>query len=139
MRRNIARLAAVQVMYQIDMTGSDPDRIVSNFENYYMTENDQYNEIDEEFFKYLTDKFKENINIGDIVRSNLKENGKIERIPSIALSIIKVGIIETIFEKSEIRVIINEYVEIAKNFVDRNGVRFVNAILDKVAKQVREH
>jgi transcription termination factor NusB len=51
-------------------------------------------------------------------------------------SILKVGIVEMIFEKTAIPVIIDEYVEIAKNFVDEKGVKFVNAILDKLSRQV---
>jgi transcription termination factor NusB len=49
----------------------------------------------------------------------------------------KVAVIEMLFEKTDIPVIINEYVEITKEFVGNNVAGFVNALLDKISSQIK--
>jgi N utilization substance protein B len=136
-RRRLARLAAIQVMYQIDITNSDLDKVVTNFESDYIEEEEQYKDIDIAFFKSLVGRFEEGFDIDGAIADSLDGKRNIEHTSKIAISIIKVGILEIVFEATAIPVIINEYVEIAKSFVDESGVRFINAVLDKSAKKFR--
>jgi N utilization substance protein B len=135
--KRLARLAAAQVMYQIEMTNSDLDKVVANFEEDCIKEDAQYREIDIEFFRCLVGRLNGDFDVEGIIRTHLEAGRKIEYMSSIALSILKVGIIEAAFERTAIPVIINEYIEIAKSFVDEQGVKFINAILDKATKQIR--
>lgn len=134
--KHISRLAAVQVMYQKDITGLELDGIIDNFVNFYLNHEEEYKGINLKFFKSLISHFKEEIDFTGIVSRNI-DNGKSFATPSVIAScIIKVAILEMMFEKTDIPVIINEYVELSKDFVDKKGVNFTNAILDKISKQI---
>ena len=41
--------------------------------------------------------------------------------------------------KTPVAVVINEFVEIAKQYGSENGVKFVNAALDNIARRIRSH
>jgi N utilization substance protein B len=125
-------------MYQVDMTNSDLDKVIANFESDYIEEEDQYKDIDISFFKSLVGRFAEDFDADAAIANSLDGKGNIEHTSKIAISIIKVGILEIVFEATAIPVIINEYVEIAKSFVDDSGVKFINAVLDRSAKQFRK-
>ncbi|MDR0640385.1 MAG: transcription antitermination factor NusB [Holosporales bacterium] len=136
MARHLARVAAVQVMYQRDVTGAALDFIVSNFVEQYAYEERAYKKMHKSFFKRLISKMDTDINFDEIIANSLDSDNNMNSAPLIMKSIIKVGIIELLFEKTDIPVIINEYVEIAKEFVGGGGVKFVNAILDKISRQM---
>jgi N utilization substance protein B len=136
MSRHMARLAAVQVMYQINILNDELDKAISSFIQYIKDEK-EYDRINIDFFKSLVNKFKEDIDFDNIISKNLNVGKSIESISIITKSIMQVGIIEMTFEETASSVIINEYVEIAKEFVDDKNVKFINAILDKIAKQIR--
>lgn len=67
------------------------------------------------------------------------QNWDIDRIAKMDILIIKVAIIELIhFSNIPIKVSINEYIEIAKNYSTPKSKIFVNGILDKISKELKE-
>jgi len=61
----------------------------------------------------------------------------VEKIAKIDLAILQLAIYELIFEKKEpIKVIINEAVQLAKEFGGERSYSFVNAILGKVCEEM---
>ena len=123
-------------MYQKDITGLELNGIIDNFVNFYLNHEEEYKGINLKFFKSLISHFQDEIDFTGIVSRNI-DNGKSFSSPSVIAScIIKVAIIEMMFEKTDIPVIINEYVELSKDFIDKKGVNFTNAILDKISKQI---
>jgi N utilization substance protein B len=135
--KHLSRIAAVQVMYQKDVTNDTTESIITNQPDITeFQDSPDCQEMHINFFKRLISKFDEKIAFDDIIDRNLDSKSKMMRSPVIIKSIIKVGIIEIICEKTAIPIIINEYVEITKKFAGGKSVKFINAILDKISKQV---
>lgn len=131
-----SRIAAVQVMYQMDMTGGIPEKVLSNFLNYYVETEDILKNMSEQFLKRLVSYFEIEIDFENIISPHLVKNGSMITISSLTKSLIKVAIIEMMFEKTDIPVIINEYVDVAKYFLEKKSVSFINAILDRISKTI---
>ncbi|MDR0942182.1 MAG: transcription antitermination protein NusB [Holosporales bacterium] len=135
--KRLSRVAAVQIMYQINATSSvDIQKIINNFIEHYVKQNPDCQGINYKFLESLVGRFSESLNLDEIINNNLEYDKSLSNAPIIGVSIIKVAIIEMIFEKTDIPVIINEYIEIAKSFVDYNFVHFINAILEKISKRI---
>jgi N utilization substance protein B len=134
--KHMSRIAAVQVMYQKDVTDDDVSSIVDDANDFVVCDGDFDQRMHRNFFKRLISRFDEEIDFNGIIEHNLDPNTRMITAPVIMKSIIKVGIIEIIFEKTAIPVIINEYVEIAKKFIGEGGGKFINAVLDKIANQI---
>ncbi|MDR1034709.1 MAG: hypothetical protein LBL32_02125 [Holosporales bacterium] len=132
----MSRIAAVQVMYQKDITNDDVSSIINNADDFIGCDGELEQKIHKNFFKRLVSKIDKDVDFDGIIERNLEQKTGMLMAPIIMKSIIKVGIIEIIFEKTAIPIIINEYVEIAKEFIGGGSEKFVNAILDKIAKQV---
>lgn len=131
--KTMARFVAVQFMYKIHMTGdaafspSDVDEFVNTYAP---------KETNVKFFKRLVSNFSKDANLDEIIEISLGNNALISNAQPVEICIIKTALVEMIFEKTDIPVIINEYVEIAKGFVDEKSVKFINAVLDKIAQKV---
>lgn len=134
--KHTARIAAVQVMYQKDMTNADIQHISKNFLEFYVKNSDEYKDINEKFFKRLVEHFSEDINIEEILNTGLQVGKSLHNLTPINKSILTTAVYEMIFEETDMPVIINEYVGIAKLFSDMRSSKFINAVLDKVSKQV---
>ncbi len=129
-----ARIAAVQMMYQMNITEESSKKILFNFLNYYVETEDILKNMSEKFLKKLVSHFETEIEFENIISPYLVKNGSMITISSLTKSLIKVAIIEMMFEKTDIPVIINEYVNVAKYFLEKKSVSFINAILDKISK-----
>ncbi|CAH58029.1 N utilization substance protein B-like protein [Ehrlichia ruminantium] len=70
-------------------------------------------------------------NINSNIAGFLNEKWSIDRINLISLSIIKTAICELMCSKTDKIIIINEYVNIASQILERTEVNFINAILNQ--------
>ncbi len=133
MPKRVARVAAVQFMYEMEMgdkkTPSDKD--LEEFVETYVEERINFS-----FFKKLIDDLQKDADFAGIVNNVLEDGKTISNSPPVEICIIKTALAEMIFEKTDIPVIINEYVEIAKDFLDQKAAKFINALLDKISKTV---
>jgi N utilization substance protein B len=134
--KRIARMAAVQAAYQIDLSARESLDALSSFTEFYVTKEKEYEGINLKFYKKLIGKLMEEGDYDGLVTNSLNDGKSLLNEEPLIRSIIKVAIIEMIFLKTDIPVIINEYLEIAKEFVDRRSLKFINAILDKISKTV---
>ena len=66
------------------------------------------------------------------IKVNLKKDWKIERISKIDLSILKLAIYEIQYKKLPFKVVINEAVELAKKYGEDSSKNFVNGILASI-------
>ena len=130
--KSISRLAAVQLMYEKDLLNTTTDNAIKCFE-YYISQEELYNEMHKRFFKKLVSHFSDNIE--NIYESNLSNTAGIKD-SNIINSLVKVAIIEMLHTNVAKPVIINEYIELAKDFMNQNEVKMINAVLDKIAKSI---
>ena len=62
------------------------------------------------------------------------KNWRLDRMPLVDLSILRLGTYEIFCGNTPIEVIVNEAVELAKHFSSSESGRFINAVLDAIAK-----
>ena len=73
-----------------------------------------------------------------MIDHQLAEGWRLIRVDSILRAILRAGVFE-LMERSDVpaRVVINEYINVAKAFFDTEEPRVVNGVLDKIARKLR--
>jgi N utilization substance protein B len=140
--RSVARLAAVQALYQMEVSGAGAEVVVREFTDHRFgrdLEGQFLAEADEAFFADIVRGVVEGQ--GDIdkaIARRLAANWRLERIDATARAILRCGSFE-LLRRGDIptEVVIDEYVEIAKSFFEGPEPGFVNACLDGVARDER--
>ncbi len=143
-KRSLSRLMAVQTLYQYQYHGEENDilKIMDEvIDNYAIDPNKEdassyRKKIDITFLRNLISGITLVLDkIDKKIAESLEENHNFKDIPDVMLQILRFGTFELQFMKENpFKVIINEYVDITNSFYDKNKINFVNAILDKIAK-----
>jgi len=140
--RTVARLAAVQALYQMELAGEGVETVISEFANHRFDadiEGQPLAEADEAWFadvvRGVVERQRE---VDAAIKARLASNWRLERIDSTLRALLRAGAWE-LRERREVpkEIVIDEYVELAKAFFDDAEARFVNAALDGVARDVR--
>ena len=75
--------------------------------------------------------------IDELIKSHLSANWTLERINKVTLAILRTSIYEMKFQKgSEPKIVIDEAVNIAREYGLEDSYKFINAVLDKIGKEV---
>lgn len=140
--RSAARLAVVQALYQMDMSGIDLNEVISEFEAHRLgqeIEGDQYNEAEGKFFRDLVEGVvAEQRKLDPLIDEQLAEGWRLNRVDSILRAILRAGAYElALREDVPARVVISEYLDIAHAFFGEEEPRVVNGILDRLAHKAR--
>ncbi|MEM8878755.1 MAG: transcription antitermination factor NusB [Pseudomonadota bacterium] len=138
-RRTVARLAAVQALYQMDISGADLPRTLSEFETYRLdgdVEGEKLAKADPAFFKMLVSGVVDDqIQLDREVDRVLAQGWPLKRIDATLRAILRAGAFELMFRPEiPFKAAINEYVEIAHAFFDDDLSRMVNGVLDTIAQ-----
>ncbi len=139
-RRASSRLAAVQFIFELEHTQNDINEVINDFvlhfENSFSVKLKIKNIEHSFFIKLVYGVYDKIIIIDEFISKNLVKGWKINRLPMHELSILRVAIYELIAIKNvPYKSIIVEYTDIADSF--NSDVSFINAILDKAAKEFR--
>lgn len=140
--RATARLAAVQALYQMETGGTGVDAVVAEFKAHRFGEDlvgATFHDADEDFFaEVVRGVVRLQAKIDPLVEQRLSNNWTLPRLDATARAILRAAAYEFINEPSFPSVaIINEYVEIAKAFFEGEDPRFINAVLDALARDLR--
>lgn len=141
-QRGAARLAAVQALYQMDIGGTGVLEVVAEYETHRLgqeLDGDTYLKADPSWFRSIVSGVvRDQTKIDPLVRSALQEDWSLSRLDSTLRAILRAGTFEILERKDvPIAVIVTEYVEIARAIFSDEEPRIVNAVLDRLAKQVR--
>ncbi len=141
-KRGAARLAAVQALYQMDVAGTGVMEITAEYEAYRLgqeVDGEQYLDADPQWFRaIISGVVQEQRQLDPLIRQRLPEDWPLSRIDSTLRAILRAGLWEIKNRKDvPIAVIISEYVDIAKAFFEGDEPRLVNAVLDRMAKELR--
>ncbi len=130
--RSLARERAMQALYQWQMTGQD----LAEIEQQFIDEQDMKN-VDKKYFKELLHGVPKRIDEFDLLCTELLSR-PVEQVDPVERAILRIGLYE-LQQRVDIpyRVVINEAVELAKNFGAEQGHKFVNGTLDMAAKSLR--
>ena len=140
--RSAARLAAVQALYQMEVSGKGVIDALAEFEAFWIgreVEGITFQPAEHEFFRDI---------LGGVVREQRAVDGKVDaalaagwplkRIEAVLRAILRAGAYELLFRKDvPARVAISEYVDVAHSFYDGDEPGLINGVLDKVARDVR--
>ena len=137
-----ARLAAVQALYQMDLSGKGIHEIFAEFETHWIgreVEGEQYKPAELDFFRNIVEGVLENqLDIDRDVDQTLQAGWPLRRVEAVMRAVLRAGCYELKKRKDvPARVVITEYVDVAAAFLARDEVGMINAVLDALAKKIR--
>jgi transcription antitermination factor NusB len=133
--RRKARIIALNALYLIDLAKIT----VSEVFDYVFNKDKEYNEQIKKFASFLIIATLQNSNLIDKIIKKYLKNWTMERLSAIDRNILRLATCEFLCcPETPISVIINEAIEIAKEYSTKDSGRFVNGILDRI-KLVREN
>ena len=140
--RSAARLAAVQALYQLEMEATGMPRLLDEFHQHRLgaeIEGDQYAEAETAFFDDVVQGVAARKDeIDGLLAGKLAAGWKLERLDKTMLQVLRAGTYE-LLARADVptAAVITEYVDVAHAFFESREAKFVNGILDAVAKVVR--
>ena len=139
-RRGAARLAAVQALYQMDIGRQTLEDTLAQFNAHHLgreIEGEQYLPADADFFRQIVSGvIKSQLDIDPTVDNALAKGWPVDRIDATLRAILRAATFELLRRKDiPARVVITEYVDIAKAFFADDAPGMVNGVLDAIARQ----
>lgn len=140
--RSAARLAAVQALYQMEISSLGVEAIIREFEEHRLggeLEGVPLHAADRAFFAdILRGAVEMQGRLDPYLQRALASGWSLHRIDSTARAILRAGLFE-LSRRSDVpaNVVVNEYVELAKSFFDEAEPKFINAVLDAAAAELR--
>ncbi|HEX7192326.1 MAG TPA: transcription antitermination factor NusB [Thermoanaerobaculia bacterium] len=129
--RRKARELALQMLFQHDMSGNEPDMITTTFEDLQKSRPNT-REFATKIFRGTVDHLSE---IDDMIQAQA-ENWRLSRMAVVDRNIIRMSVYEFLHETDTPKlVIIDEAIEIAKKFGTQKSSQFINGILDGILKR----
>ena len=139
--RRAARLAAVQALYQMEISGEGCEEVASQFVAHRFAELSQGGTAvpDEGFFVAILEGVPPHqVEIDRAIAAALSQKWKLERVDAILRAVLRCGVFELVARRDvPARVVIDEYVAVAGAFFGADEPGFVNAALDTVARRKR--
>jgi transcription antitermination protein NusB len=135
--RHRSRLRALQVLYQWDMTKQPVEEAISSFYDTLGADDPETQPRPDEFMEELAKGASEMAPDIDHRISEKSENWKLERMPIVDRNILRLAIYEMSRKETPPAVVIDEALELARQFSGETSVSFINGILDAVHKEIR--
>ncbi|WP_425999320.1 transcription antitermination factor NusB [Caulobacter sp. DWR1-3-2b1] len=140
--RSVARLAAVQALYQMEVSGVGVDAVVREFSEHRFdrdVDGQQMAAADETFFAELAKGVvAKQGEVDQAIVKRLASGWRLERLDATARAVLRAGTFELIHRRDvPTEVVIDEYVEIAKSFFEGPEAGFINGALDAIARDAR--
>ena len=130
MNRKLSRDKTMELLFGMTLSKDTTEEAIEGFvENY---EGD-IKEIDLTYVKQALIGIENNKEaIDKIITENL-HNWKLDRVPKVNLSILRLATYELLYDEQVPRaVVINEALEITRRYSDEKSVSFINGVLDKI-------
>lgn len=141
-QRGAARLAAVQALYQMDLSAATLPEILAEFETYRLgkeVDGLEYRDADAAFFRdIVAGVVRDQAKLDPAIHGALPAGWPLARIDSTLRAVLRAGAYE-LASRADVpaKVVITEYVDVAKAFFDSEAVSMVNAVLDALAHSMR--
>jgi transcription antitermination protein NusB len=140
--RSQARLATVQALYQMDLAETDLVEVIEEFKQHRLGGSSDANgmaEADQEHFAaVLRGVVKRQRDIDPLIDQQLATGWRLARIDSIVRAILRAATFELIaLPDVPPRVVISEYIEVARAFFEGDEPKLVNGVLDQLARKLR--
>src|SRR5215475_11501016 len=124
-RRGAARLAAVQALYQMDISGAGINDVFAEFESHWLgseVEGEKYLPAEAAFFRdVVSGVVRDQKALDPLVDQALARGWPLKRIDAIIRAVLRAGTYELEHRKDvPARVVVTEYVDVANAFVDKD-------------------
>ena len=130
--RSMSRRLALQALYQWQMTGHSFAELLNQY-----TQDEGYPEVDPEYFQALVQGVVEDAPTLDELLGQWIDR-PVAQLDPVEHAVLLIGIEELrLHPDVPYRVVLNEGVELAKKFGATDGHKFINAVLDRAARQLR--
>lgn len=141
-QRRAARLAAVQALYQIELSGEAPEAVIAEFARFRLGRT--VDEVDPGpadkalFADIVRGVSARRQELDNMIAAVLAENWTVERLEIPLCAILRAGTYE-LAERPDVpaRAAIAEYVGLAADFFSGKELGLVNAILDRLGAELR--
>ena len=136
-------MGAVQALYQMDVSGAGLAQTVAEYENFRLgreIDGEQYREADPAWFRQIMGGVHaDQVAVDRLIATSLTKDWPLSRIDATLRAILRCGAWE-LGHKRDVpaKVIISEYVDVARAFYETDEPRMVNGVLDRIARTVRE-
>lgn len=133
-----ARIAAVQALYQMEVSDRGADGVVKEFLDHRLnitSDDDEIVSVNTKLFEEIVRvTYEKHLQIDDFIIKSLPPSWTIERLDAVLRAILRAGCGEFLMDKNlAAAIIIDEYVNVTKDFFAAKEPGFVNGILDHVA------
>jgi N utilization substance protein B len=129
--RSKARKRAIDAIYAADLRKVSPETLIAETQ---LQVSDRQNQ--DEIFSYardiVTGVIEHHSEIDDLLET-YSEGWSIERMPNVDRAILRVGIWEILYSDTPNGVVVNEAVEVAKDYSTEESGGFINGLLSRVA------
>jgi len=131
--RRRARQALVQALYQWQMTGQDADEIDAQF-----SEEHQGSKTDIPYFRELIHQIIRQVMVLDEMIAPYIDRD-ISTLDPVERAILRLGCYE-VSQRLDLpyRIVINESIDLAKRFGADQSYRYINGVMDKLARKYRQ-
>ena len=140
--RRKSREFAVQILYEIEMKGSDPKSVLDLYKKGQAKELREFEGMSDDAQKFgmelLDGTYRNRKEIDELIERH-SLHWKLARMAVVDRNILRLAVYELLYlHDVPTNAILNEAIEIAKKFGTEDSSAFINGILDKVAKEVRK-
>ena len=130
--RSLSRKLAMQALYQWQLAGQSASELRRQF-----AAEEGYGDAEEEYFTGLVDGVTTSVAALDTRLQPLIDR-PLAQLDPVERAVLWIGLFELLHRRDvPYRVVINESVELAKRFGATDGHKFVNAVLDRAARELR--
>jgi N utilization substance protein B len=145
-KRTRSREFALQILYELDLAPSNIDEALEDFwmdrtdlelsspEKIALEEDKKEPEVREYTEKLVRGTLEKQVSIDQLIE-RYAENWEMQRMACVDRNILRLATYEILhIEEIPVKVAINEAVELAKRYGEQDSSKFVNGILDRIAK-----
>lgn len=130
-KRRLARENCLQSLYETDIAHFDTDSVIESFSRLESSKDSSLFDFYKELFSATVNHMEE---IDGVIVS-VSKNWEIERMPAVDRAILRMAVCEMmILASAPVAVVIDEAIELAKKFSTDKSGKFVNGVLDNVAR-----
>ncbi|GLY09913.1 transcription antitermination factor NusB [Pseudobacillus badius] len=128
MKRRTAREKSLQALYQIDVSGAEPEAAITNVL--------EEGPADEYLHKSVIGTIEHREEIDELIKAHL-EKWSFDRLAKVDRNILRLAVFEMKYgEDVPEKVAINEAIELAKQFSDEQSGKFINGVLSRIKESL---
>lgn len=140
--RSASRLAAVQALYQLEMRGEAVPKLLTEFHQFRLgqeIEGAEYLDADQAFFDdIVAGVAARQAELDVLIGEGLAQGWSLDRLDRPMRALLRAAVFELVARADvPAATVINEYVDVSHAFHDAKEAKFVNGLLDGVARRVR--